>query len=186
MTDIATEELTEFLNYIWGEEAPIEGQATFCYVPVEHGGDWTKYTFEWPRQRTAVVRHILKWSAFSANVFYSPALYRASRPVKENVLGSWFFWVDFDGNAPEKWEDLDIGVSIPEPSLIIQSSLPGHEHCYWQLDEFLTDISLLEERNRALAYILKADTSGWDADQILRPIHTMNYKRNLPVKVKGT
>jgi hypothetical protein len=117
----------------------------------------------------------------TANVFYSPALYKASRPVKENVLGSWFLWVDFDGNAPVSWEDLDSSVSVPEPSLVIQSSLPGHE-----LDEFLTDIDLLEDRNRALAYILHADTSGWDADQILRPIHTTNHKRGMPVIVKGT
>lgn len=184
MTDIATEELTSFLGYIWGDEPPMPKQTTFCYVPVESGGEWVKYMFEWPRQRAAVVRHILKWSAIEANVFYSPALYKANRPLKENVLGSWFLWVDFDGNAPATWADLDSTVSIPKPSLRVQSSLPGHEHCYWKLDTFLTDIDLLEDRNRALAYMLKADTSGWDADQILRPIHTMNHKRKLPVIVK--
>ena len=31
---------------------------------------------------------------------------------------------------------------------------------------------------------LHADTSGWDADQILRPIHTMNHKRGVPVTVR--
>src|SRR5690606_29582506 len=117
----------------------------------------------------AVVRHILKNSALGYNVFYSPALYRATKPIKENVMGSWFLWVDFDGNAPLSWEELESDISIPKPSLIIQSSLPTHQHCYWQLDEFLTDIETLEDRNRALAYHLKADTSGWDADQILRP-----------------
>lgn len=183
MTSIATEELTQFFEYIWGEKSPTERQA-FAYIPVEVAGDWTKFMFRWPEQKHAIVRHVLKWSALTANVFYSPALYKANRPIKENVVGSWFLWVDFDGNAPTTWEELDSDVSIPKPSLIVQSSLPGHEHCYWQLDQFLTNIDLLEDRNRALAYHLKADTSGWDADQILRPIHTTNHKRGLPVKIK--
>jgi hypothetical protein len=32
--------------------------------------------------------------------------------------------------------------------------------------------------------VMHADTSGWDADQILRPIRTTNHKRNMPVIVK--
>jgi len=100
--------------------------------------------------------------------------------VKENVLGSWSFWVDFDGNAPKDWSELD----VPHPTLIVQSSIEGHEHCYWRLSEFLTDIDVLEDRNRALSYMMHADTSGWDADQILRPIRTTNQKRGMPVIVK--
>lgn len=183
MTDLATEDLANFLDYVWGEEAPIPGIPTFVYVPFEKDGEWKKFSFEWPRQKAAVVRHLLKWSALGANAFYSPALYRAARPVKENVLGSWFFWVDFDGNAP-RWEDIDTKLSIPRPSFIIQSSLPQHEHWYWKLDEFLTDIEVLEDRNRSLAYVLSADTSGWDADQVLRPLHTTNHKRGKPVILK--
>jgi hypothetical protein len=89
-------------------------------------------------------------------------------------------WVDFDGNAPDSWDTLE----IPYPSLRVQSSMPGHEHVYWKLEEFLDDIPVLEDRNRSIAYMLKADTSGWDADQILRPIHTINRKRDLPVVIK--
>jgi hypothetical protein len=135
--------------------------------------------FSWPRQKAGVIRHVLKNTALKGNVFYSPAVFSAASPKKESVLGSWVFWVDFDGNAPEEWPD-----SVPHPTLIVQSSLPSHQHCYWRLDKFLTDISALEDRNRAIAYLLGADTSGWDADQLLRPIHTTNYKRNLPVVVK--
>lgn len=179
MTDLATEELGMFFDYIWKDDP-----TGFVYVALEKDGDWKKMMFEWPKQRTAIVRQVLKHSALGANVYYSPALYRVARPIKENVKGSWFLWVDFDGNAPVTWDKLDVGVSIPEPSLILVSSLPGHEHCYWELDTFLEDIELLEDRNRSLAYTLKADTSGWDADQVLRPVHTHNYKRDRPVVVK--
>lgn len=178
MSDAATQELTEFFEYIWGDT---EG---FVYLPVQpepYGPkDWEGYMFVWPRQKAGVVRHVLKHTALRANVFFSPALFSSANPKKEAVFGSWVLWVDFDGNAPTDWKEFD----IPLPTLIVQSSLPEHQHCYWKLEEFLTDISTLEDRNRAIAYMLGADTSGWDADQLLRPIHTTNYKRNLPVVVK--
>ena len=172
--DPISAELGEFFDYHWHDTK------AYVYLPVEHEGAWVSYMFSWPRQRAAVIRHVLKWSAIKANVFFSPALYSVARPLKENVLGAWVLWVDFDGNAPITWE----GVGVPEPTLRVQSSIPLHEHCYWQLDKFLADIPTLEDRNRAIAYTLNADTSGWDADQILRPIHTTNHKRGVPVTVK--
>lgn len=178
MSDIATHELGDFFDYLWNDT---EG---FVYLPVQpepYGArDWQGFMFEWPRQKAGVIRHVLKHAATNSNVFYSPAIFSTASPKKEAVLGSWALWVDFDGNAPTDWDELE----VPKPTLRVQSSLPGHEHVYWRLDEFLTDISVLEDKNRALAYLLKADTSGWDADQILRPIHTINRKRNLPVQVK--
>ena len=178
MTDIATDELGEFFDYIWGDT---EG---FVYLPVQpdpYGPtDWQGFMFQWPKQRAGVIRHVLRHAATKANVFYSPAVFKAASPKKEAVLGSWVLWVDFDGNAPDSWETLE----IPYPSLRVQSSMPGHEHVYWKLEEFLDDIPVLEDRNRSIAYMLKADTSGWDADQILRPIHTINRKRDLPVVIK--
>lgn len=172
-------ELLEFYEYIWGADA-VSDNPTYVYIPVEHEGKWTPFMFAWPRQKKGVINHTLKWSAVKANVFFSPALYKAAKPIKENVLGSWMLWVDFDGNAPEEWDE-----SIaPHPTLIVQSSIERHEHCYWKLNQFLTDIEVLEDRNRALAYLMHADTSGWDADQILRPIRTTNHKRNMPVIIK--
>ncbi len=181
--DTATQTLRDFYTYLWGAE-PVTETPTFVYLPVEHEGKWTPYMFAWPRQVEGVIKHTLKWSAIKANVFFSPALFKAANPAKDNVLGSWSLWVDFDGNAPEDWPQGGEGMQVPRPTLIVQSSIPGHEHCYWRLDEFLTDIEVLEDRNRALAYVMHADTSGWDADQILRPIFTTNHKRNMPVIVK--
>lgn len=174
MTDHITEELGEFFDYFW------EDQKGFVYLPVEQHGKWTAIFFSWPRQRAGVIRHVLRHEAEGANVFFSPAMYSQTRAVKENVLLSFVLWVDFDGNAPEDWSTM----KVPEPTLRVQSSLDGHEHCYWRLDE-AAPAAVVEERNRALAYELGADTSGWDADQILRPIHTTNQKRGMPVHVKA-
>lgn len=174
MNDPITEELTEFFEFIW------QDTKAWVYLPVEFEGKWTPYMFEWPRQKNGVVRHALKWSAITANVFFSPALFKRSSPKKQYVLGSWTLWVDFDGNAPKEWPYNE----IPAPSLIIQSSIVGHQHCYWKLNDFLSDVSVLEDRNRSLAYVGHADTSGWDADQILRPPFVMNHKRGVPVFIK--
>ena len=178
----ATEELKDFYNYMWGAEET-GTTPTFVYLPVEHENKWTPDMFAWPRQRDGVIRHTLKWSAIKANVFFSPALFKAANPAKENVLGSYVLWVDFDGNAPKEWPS-DGENNVPRPTLVVQSSIEKHEHCYWKLDKFLDDIEVLEDRNRAIAYLMHADTSGWDADQILRPIRTTNHKRNMPVIVK--
>ena len=177
MSEIASQELSDFFDYMWSDT---EG---FVYLPIQpepYGPtDWQGAMFEWPRQKAGVIRYVLKHTALKANVFYSPAIFSSASPKKDSVLGSWVLWVDFDGNAPEDWDD-----RVPRPTLIVQSSLEGHQHCYWRLSEFLTDIPTLEDRNRAIAYLLSADTSGWDADQLLRPIHTTNYKRGLPIVVK--
>jgi len=184
MTDATTEELTEFFEFMWHDTE------AFVYLPVKTNdgsplGRWTTFTFSWPRQKAGVVRHVLKWTSNpDTEVFFAPGMFKTARPAKEAVLGAWVLWVDFDGNAPEDWDKVTAESHVPRPSLVVQSSIEGHNHCYWALDEFVSNRSVLEDRNRSLAYVLHADTSGWDADQILRPIHTINRKRDMPVHVK--
>lgn len=178
MVDLATAELSDFFDYMWGT-ADL-GKNVFVYVPVKDNGEWRSFMYAWPRQKSAVIRHVLKWSATGADTYFAPALFSKARPIKDNVLGSWVLWVDLDGNAGEVDTDMH---AVPKPTLRVQSSIEGHEHWYWHLDEFLKDRNLLEDRNRALTYMLKADNSGWDADQVLRPVSTINHKRGAPVTV---
>lgn len=156
--------LESFFQYVWRNT---EG---YVYLPVLRGDQIEQFMFQWPRQKSAVIKHVLRGVADGADVHYSPAIFEKPRPIKENVLGTHVLWVDFDGTAPDKWVN-DI---VPEPSLRIQSSTPERQHAYWALDNLITDIPVIEERNRALAYSLKADTGGWDAVQFLRPPFTVN------------
>lgn len=55
------------------------------------------------------------------------------------------------------------------PTMRVQSSKEGNEHVYWRLESFCENIGQIEDRNRAIAYILRTDVSGWDCNQILRP-----------------
>lgn len=170
MSEDVSRQLGDFFDSIWHDT---QG---YVYLPTNHKGvEWTKFMWEWPRQRAAVIKHVIAQTSFGNDVYYAPALFRESRPSKENVLGTWTFWSDFDhGKAPESWSDAAEKVKIPEPTLRIQSSAEGNQHAYWQLSSFITDIEQIESRNRALAYSLGADTGGWDADQVLRPPFTLN------------
>lgn len=170
----AEAELTEFFEQMYGE---VEG---LVYLPVKGVEGFRKFMIPWPRKKEAVVNHVLKWAANpAAEVFYSPALFKARQPLQENVLGGWYAWVDFDGNFPDPWPE-DIA---PRPSIEIQSSSSGKRHCYWALEEF-TGPKKLQDINRALAYALGADLSGWDANQFLRPPHSVNRKYEKPIVAK--
>ena len=75
------------------------------------------------------------------------------------------------------------GPLLPMPSLRVQSSGPANQHAYWKLKEFCEDIAFIESANRAITYITDADKSGWDVNQVLRPIETSNFKKDKPVRV---
>lgn len=178
MAENPTEDLGHFFDYIWGE------QQGYVYLPTKSkDGTWERVMFEWPKARSGIIRHVIVKTAETKDVYFAPAIFSAARPIKENFKSSSVLWVEFDGNAPTDWSPETQEVVTPAPSLRIQSSTDGHEHIYWKLNESTTDVKFIEDTNRALAYQLKADTSGWDINQVLRPPETTNYKHNLPVTI---
>ena len=170
----AAAELREFFEQLWGET---EG---FVYVPVKaKSGMFKKHMVPWPAKAMPLVDLILKYAADEdTEVFYSPALFSERKATIGSVAGSNYAWVDIDGNFPEVWPE-----HIPLPTIEVQSSTANKRHCYWELSEF-TDPKKLQDINRALAYALDADMSGWDANQILRPPHRDNRKYSKPIVAK--
>lgn len=182
MGDSPSERLSQFFDFVWGS---VEG---FVYLPTKDrtGDEFRKAFYKWPLHRKSIITHVLAASASGLDVYFSPAIFNRPKALKENVKGSQLLWCEFDGNAPGKWpeatKDHDGGqhTAVPgPPSLRVQSSSERNQHCYWKLEEFTTDIDFLERVNRAIAYETRADTSGWDANQILRPPGTVNQKRNI-------
>lgn len=193
--DTPTNRLGQFFDLIWGDTHGV------VYVPTKDAtGKWNRTYFQWPENRSNVVQHVLLHQT-SRDVYYSPAIYKPTVVEKiiqakkerkkislgkEDILGSHVIWVEYDGNAPEEWTlgSHEAGSSqprpvqaMPEPTLRVQSSgNEGNQHVYWRLKEFSTDIEFIERVNRAVAYMTKADTSGWDINQVLRPIETVNRK----------
>lgn len=176
MSNPATAGLRDFFRKIWGDN---EG---YVYLPVKdnEAGKVKKFMLRWPEKEEAVYRHVLKWSATEgAEVFFSPAIYSRMRPRNEDVLGAQVAWVDFDNSFPATWPE-DVA---PIPSVEVMSSTERNRHAYWLLDSFKT-AKEIENINRALAYALGADTSGWDANQFLRPPLSVNRKYRKPITVK--
>lgn len=202
------EGLSQFFDYVWGDTA---GYVYLPYKT--NSGDWKKVMFEWPKHKEAVLQHTLVKSAEGHDVYFAPTIFSGPSPKKDSAKGSNVLWADFDGTIPNSFKALggDLTGSTPDPavepgtmihsaedgaqprsgalqgipfpSLRVQSSTNDHQHVYWRLDEFTTDIKWVEDNNRSIAYTLKADTSGWDVNQVLRPPGTTNYKHGLPVTV---
>lgn len=136
---------------------------------------WEQNFFEWPNQKSHTVEFILDKRAGS-EVYIAPALFSSRSGKKVDVKCSSVVWSEFDGALPE---DL---LGLPEPSLRIRSSGEQNEHWYWKLTSPVA-LKELESINRSITYLLGADVSGWDGNQVLRPPNTLNHKRSKPVVI---
>lgn len=178
--------LGQFFDYIWGDT---EG---WVYLPIKSKtNEWRKIYYKWPLQRDRVIQHVITRSP-DYDVYYAPAIYKPEVETKlrnkeatskEDILGSNVVWADYDGTGADDWAAMahgavpgQPGASLPAPSLRVQSSSASKQHCYWRLTEFNSDIDFIERVNRGIAYLTGADTSGWDINQVLRPIETVNHK----------
>lgn len=164
-----TDDLDNFIKFLF------DGLEGYAYLVAKEPGvaeSWNQEFFEYPGQAEFLARTI-RTASPTFEVYLAPALYKSNENSrKENVKASNVVWTEFDGNAPS-WE----GFAGP-PSLIIQSSNEGHDHVYWRLAEPITDVQALEDVNRRITYNLQADSSAWDATQVLRPPGTINHKRD--------
>ena len=161
------EELEKFTNLIFGS------QKGYVYSPVKND-IWKQRFFVWPDERTELHDWILTES-FSGDVYLSPVLYKERRAVKSSVKSSQVVWVEFDGERE---------LVFPEelkPTALIQTSSSTHVHAYWRIDS--SDVSTIEDINRRLTFFFGADSSGWDATQLLRPPGTFNHKYQKPIPV---
>lgn len=179
----AVEGLGTFFDTIWRDTSG------YVYLPTldrKNANAWSKSMFRWPENRPHIINHVLGKAAAGLDVYYAPVLFdreKEPKPIKENVLGSWVCWAEYDGSAVQEWTPETAIVPggppaapVPPPTLRIASSVEGKEHCYWELDTFNKDVPWIENTNRSITYSTRADTSGWDINQVLRPPYTINYK----------
>jgi AAA domain len=164
-------EINNFLEFLYRDK---DG---YVYIATKHpeNAEWKSDFFVWPTQRDSIIEHIIQESA-AKEVYIAPALFETNSALKKHVKGTHVFWCEFDGTTPATHD-------MPPPTLRVQSSELGHEHWYWSLDYFEVDTDAIERANRGLTYTLGADTSGWDANQVLRPPTTRNFKRDRPVVI---
>jgi hypothetical protein len=166
-------EIEGFLSALYGD------QKGYVYAPSKNPATdhWQEYYFKWPEHRAQIVTHILKETK-TQDVYVSPSLFKAPSAKRQAWKGTNYVWVEFDGNAPDNPRS-----GIPNPTIRIQSSVAGHEHWYWKLDEFVGDSKLLEGLAKQLTYTLDADKSGWDCNQVLRPPGTIHQDSKRSVRI---
>jgi KaiC/GvpD/RAD55 family RecA-like ATPase len=173
--------LEEFCDFLYGEEE------AFVHLPIKYPeNDRYEYNFffKWPQDRQDILDHVERYSN-RAEVFMTPGMFKSRSSNVTESHGSYVAWTDFDGNVPSLEELKE--ACIPEPSLRVQSSTPGHEHWYWRYDQFNTDITSIQGINKSICYALKGDTGAWDAGHSLRPVGSLNHKNDgdpLPVIIK--
>jgi len=164
--------LERFFDYLYGS------QQGYVYSPTKDPvtGNFKQYFFPWPTGKEDLVSHAVTMSA-TQEVYHGIALFKEPSSRKESFLGTNYIWAEFDGNLPE------LDTATPPPTIRIQSSTEGHEHWYWKLEGFITDISIVENITQRLAYHLQADLSCWDANQVLRPPGTVHQESKQRVSI---
>lgn len=163
----------EFLEDLFG------GQEGIVYSPTitnrsksNPDGKFTQHFFKWPEHKDKLLEHISKFS--EKDVYIAPALFNAPAITRNNFKGTKYLWTEFDGIVPT-------GESVIEPTIKLQTSSDGHEHWFWKLDEFATDITHVTDLTSRIAYKYGADLSVWDYQNVLRIPDTWNHKHNKPV-----
>ena len=151
-----------------------DGLEGYVYSPVKTPTSWDQNFFSYPQERPKLIEHIKSQSAIG-DVYISPAVYKSKVANKESIKALQCIWVEFDGMEQIKFRN------VADPSMIVQTSMSSHVHCYWRTDRL--NQQAVEDYNRRLHYYLEADYSGWDATQLLRPPGTFNYKRSLPTSL---
>lgn len=162
-------DLEEYLEFVYGTDKG------YVYVPtLSVTGEWDQRFFLWPDNKVPLTDYI-RTAAKEQNVHIGTCLYTNKDATRKGVSHSNVVWVEFDGNYTGNFKDL------PKPSLEIRSSTEHKVHCYWKTDRL--EPGPLEEITRRLAYYLEADTSAWNANRVLRPPETFNYKYGKPLPV---
>lgn len=171
------EELPAFLGFLYDG---LTGYVAGATKELQSDGTYKfeRQSFQWPSHKDALIDWI-KTNFNYRDVYVAPAIFSEPSGKKEHFAATNVAWAEFDGHLPNSSQ---MG-SIPEPTLRIKTSSGSNEHWYWKLTEPIDNPSAIESVNRALAYQLGADSSGWDANQILRPPSTFNHKYDEPLRV---
>lgn len=178
MTAPDVNQLDAFIDFLFG------GLEGYVYLAASDGTikedgtkDWRQEFFEYPTH-IADLKDTIRKVGKKLDVYLAPAIFKTgNNSLRSNVKASNVVWTEFDGNAPD-WNDSNT------PSLIVQSSYDNNQHVYWRLNEPATNVEVFEEINRRITYNMGADASAWDANQVLRPPESFNFKYGEPTPVE--
>jgi archaellum biogenesis ATPase FlaH len=162
-------DLEKFCEFLYGDQKGIVGVGLLADAKMDHS------FYQWPEEKDSLYKTI-RSNAPAFDVYIIPSLLKLKRASKVAFEASQVIWADFDGVTPVLPE------GVPEPGMMVQTSTNDHIHAYWRIPRS-ENAEFIESQNKALAYGLHADISGWDITQLLRPPETINHKNGLEVKL---
>lgn len=104
--------------------------------------------------------------------YFTPAVLSEPNRTQVKFKQSNVIWIDFD--EPVDWENMN-----PAPSIVVQTSQEKF-HCYWLMDEPITDVHSMRYWCSRFLNHFGGDLSGFDATQLLK----LPYGRNLKLGAK--
>jgi len=122
--------------------------------------------FDYPRDARAATAWCLGNSEERLETYFCAHLLTDRRRVKANAAPVLALWADADGSP--------LPSDAPEPTAVVETS-PGRAHLFWRLTRPISP-ARAEDLNRRLLVVVRADRSGWDLSQLLRPPGTRNQK----------
>jgi hypothetical protein len=131
---------------------------------------WIKYFFRWPNEQKEIINHVNKYTG-THEVYIAPSLFKRKGCTKDDWAGTHVVWTEFDGGIP----DLS-NKSCPNPTLRVCSSTTGYEHWYWKIQSYETSCEIFEDIAKRISYGLEGDTSTWNCNRVLRPIHSYHHE----------
>lgn len=165
-----SEDLNKFLRFLY------ESDTGYVYSPLKRkSGEWEQRFFLWPGEQQAL-QDWISTSSLEGNVYLAPGLFNEKKATKDSFKHSNVVWVEFDGSSKIEFN------GVPEPDVVVQTSSATHIHCYWKTKPANGDT--IENINRRLTYFFRADNSGWDCTQVLRPPGTLNHKYAKPIETE--
>lgn len=171
MTELASQELEDFLEFIYGD------QSGYSYIALRPTStdQWNTYFFNWPNDKI-ILTSFIRTNTKANEVYYSPALFSKPSGKREDFKTSQVVWCEFDGELPDNLDN------VPPVSLKIQSSTAAHEHWYWRLNSPISSSKALEAITVKIAYRLNADHC-WNSNRVLRPVETTHHESRQQVKI---
>lgn len=123
--------------------------------------------FDWPPSDNgkAILAHLEKHK--DDDIYFTPATFALPERKAEAIGLTRALWADLDEVNPEALE--------LTPTIAWQSS-PGRYQAVWLFNEAIPNATEPGGLNQRLTYEIGADSSGWDATQLLRVPGSKNHK----------
>ncbi|QOP64430.1 DNA primase/helicase [Gordonia phage Orla] len=133
--------------------------------------------FAWPADKDAILEHLAAHA--DDDLYFAPMVFSEKERRSEYAMSGSRLWADLDEVDPRSIDD-DL-----RPAVAWETS-PGRYAAVWTLNSARSNTAGPGRENHRLTMHLEADSSGWDATQLLRVPLSANNKPGYEEGIRGT